>query len=90
MPLNTDPNLDAPDDFYEQLIALHRGLSESDSARVNARLILLLANHIGDTTVLAQAMAAAREGIAPAAPSGAGEPALPPDAGEPAGSTEAG
>jgi hypothetical protein len=81
MPLNTDPNLTAPDDFYEQLIALHRGLSESDSARVNARLILLLANHIGDTAVLAQAMAAAREGIAPATPCGAGEPA---------GGTEAG
>jgi hypothetical protein len=61
MNLNTEPNLAAPDDFYEQLIELHRGLSEEASARVNAKLILLLANHVGDATVLAQAMAAARE-----------------------------
>lgn len=61
--LYTDPNLAAPDDFYERLIATHRGLSEEDSALVNAKLILLLANHIGDPDVLAQAMAAAREGV---------------------------
>ena len=62
--LNTEPNLPAPDDFYEQLIATHRGLSDAQSAMVNAKLVLLLANHIGDPAVLAQAMAAAREGIA--------------------------
>jgi hypothetical protein len=61
--LNTDPNLAAADDFYERLIATHRGLSDEDSALVNAKLILLLANHIGDAEVLAQAMAAAREGV---------------------------
>ncbi len=61
--LNTEPNLAAPDDFYERLIATHRGLSDADSALVNAKLILLLANHIGDPEVLAQAMAAAREGV---------------------------
>ena len=61
--LNTDPNLAAPDDFYERLIATHRGLSDEDSALVNAKLILLLANHIGDPEVLAQAMTAAREGV---------------------------
>ncbi len=61
--LKTDPNLAAPDDFYERLIATHRGLSDADSALVNAKLILLLANHIGDPEVLAQAMAAAREGV---------------------------
>ena len=61
--LVTDPNLAAPDDFYEALIAMHRGLSEEESARCNARLILLLANHVGDLTVLKQAMAAAREGL---------------------------
>jgi hypothetical protein len=59
--LNTEPNLAAPDDFYEQLIAMHRGLSEAESVRVNAKLILLLANHIGDPQVLEQAMEAARE-----------------------------
>ena len=61
--LNTEPNLAAPDDFYERLIATHRGLSDADSALVNAKLILLLANHIGDPEVLAQAMAAARDGV---------------------------
>jgi hypothetical protein len=61
--LNTDPNIAAPDDFYERLIATHRGLTDDQSALVNAKLILLLANHIGDPDVLAQAMAAAREGI---------------------------
>jgi len=61
--LNTDPNVAVPDEFYERLIATHRGLSEEDSALVNAKLILLLANHIGDADVLAQAMAAAREGV---------------------------
>ena len=61
--LNTDPNIAAPDDFYEQLIATHRGLTDEQSAVVNAKLILVLANHIGDAGVLAQAMAAARAGF---------------------------
>ena len=61
--LNTDPNIADADDFYERLIETHRGLSDEDSALVNAKLILLLANHIGDPDVLAQAMAAAREGM---------------------------
>ena len=62
--LNTEPNLADPDGFYERLIAMHRDLSEGDSALVNAKLVLLLANHIGDSDVLAQAMAAAREDVA--------------------------
>ena len=61
--LNTGPNMAAPDDFYEHLIALHRDLSEEESALVNAKLVLLLANHIGDPEVLATAMAAAREDV---------------------------
>jgi len=61
--LNTEPNMKAPDDFYEQLIALHRDLSESESALVNAKLVLLLANHIGDADVLTAAMSAAREDV---------------------------
>ena len=61
--LNTEPNMKAPDDFYEQLIALHRDLSESESALVNAKLVLLLANHIGDAEALAAAMAAAHEDV---------------------------
>jgi hypothetical protein len=63
--LNTRPNLAAPDEFYEALIGLHRELTEVQSALVNAKLILLLANHVGDPDVLREAMAAAREGISP-------------------------
>ena len=61
--LTTEPNLPSPDDFYERLIATHRGLSDDESAAVNAKLVLLLANHIGDADVLAQAMAVARDGL---------------------------
>ena len=49
------------DDFYEALIDMHRELSDEQSALVNAKLILLLANHIGDMDVLRAAMSAARE-----------------------------
>ena len=61
--LNTEPNLPSPDDFYERLIDMHRGLDDAASARVNAKLILLLANHIGDPEVLRAAMNAARADI---------------------------
>ncbi len=71
--LNTDPNIAAPDDFYAALIALHRDLDDAQSALVNAKLILLLANHIGDANVLGAAMAAAREDVV-AAPSMPREP----------------
>ena len=70
--LNTEPNLPAPDDFYERLIATHRGLSDEESALVNAKLVLLLANHVGDSGVLAEAMALAREGIGATSGAGAG------------------
>jgi hypothetical protein len=65
--LRTEPNMAAPDDFYEALIAMHDGLTDADSQLVNARLILLLANHIGDLAVLRAAMGAARAGVAPKA-----------------------
>ena len=64
--LNTEPNLAAPDDFYERLIVMHHGLSDAQSSLVNAKLVLLLANHIGDPVVLEEAMAAALEGVTPA------------------------
>ena len=60
MPLITDPHLDAPDDFYEALIDAHQGLDTEASHALNARLVLLLANHIGRTDVLREALAAAR------------------------------
>lgn len=57
--LITRPNIDKPDDFYAELLALHEGRSHEDSEAVNARLILLLANHVGDREVLREALAAA-------------------------------
>ncbi len=73
MPLNLKPNFNEPgqryfrafspgDDFYEALIETHRDLSDEESAMVNAKLVLLLANHIGDISVLRQAMEIARKG----------------------------
>jgi len=50
------------DDFYQALIDAHRDLSDAQSERLNARLILLLANHIGDIAVLREALALARSG----------------------------
>ena len=58
--LITQLNVTRPDDIYEQLIELHAGLTEEESMRVNARLILLLLNHIGDEIVVREAIAAAR------------------------------
>ncbi len=55
------------DDFYEALIDTHRDLTDEQSALVNAKLILLLSNHIGDINILREAMALARADIAPAA-----------------------
>ena len=60
MKLRLEPNLAAPDDFYESLIDAHRGLDDEQSRLLNARLILLLANHIGDLDVLREAMRLAR------------------------------
>jgi Protein of unknown function (DUF2783) len=74
MPLNLRSNFHDParprfrdyaagDDFYELLIDAHRGLDEARSAKLNAKLILLLANHIGDLSVLRAAIELAREGV---------------------------
>ncbi|MEQ5870385.1 DUF2783 domain-containing protein [Sagittula sp. NFXS13] len=60
MLLNTQPNIADPDGFYAELIAAHDGLSGEESQTVNARLILLLANHVGDREVLRAALKAAR------------------------------
>ena len=57
--LVTTPNLAAPDDVYEALLRLHEGRSKAESDAINARLILILANHIGDGEILRQAFAAA-------------------------------
>ncbi len=75
MPLILEPNFNEPgkryfrdfspgDDFYQALIDMHRDLSDEQSAQVNAKLILILSNHIGDISVLREAMALARKDLA--------------------------
>ncbi len=60
----TDYNLGSDGDaVYADLIAAHEGLTEADSARLNARLVLLLANHIGSRSVMRDALAVARKGL---------------------------
>jgi hypothetical protein len=74
MSLQLQPNFHAPgqtplrdfspgDDFYQLLIDAHRDLSDAQSAMLNARLILLLSNHIGDIAVLREALARARDTV---------------------------
>ena len=67
--LITTPHLDAPDDFYEALIDAHRELSAAQSHALNARLVLLLANHLGDLDVLREALALARANTLDTVPS---------------------
>ena len=61
--LITDINLADPDGFYEALINTHSDLTPTQSEALNARLVLLLANHIGDLSVLREAMKLARSSI---------------------------
>lgn len=74
MPLQLEPNIAEPgkryfrdfspgDDFYEALIDAHRDLTDEQSEQLNARLVLLLCNHIGDLSVLREAFALARKGL---------------------------
>jgi hypothetical protein len=58
--LITEPNMASPDDFYEALIHAHRDLDDAQSHALNAKLVLLLANHVGSQSVIAQALQAAR------------------------------
>ncbi|WP_407184660.1 DUF2783 domain-containing protein [Bradyrhizobium centrosematis] len=62
MMLNLSPNIADPDDFYAELINSQRDLDEEQALRMNARLILLLANHIGDRKILTEAIGYARAG----------------------------
>lgn len=61
--LDTTLRLADPDAFYEALIDMHRDLSDDQSQLVNAKLILLLSNQVGDLDVLRDAMAMARRGV---------------------------
>jgi hypothetical protein len=58
--LNIEPNLQNADDFYEALLLAHRDLTLAQSHVLNAKLVLLLANHIGDKHVLQDALNRAR------------------------------
>lgn len=64
MPLSLTPNLGAPDAFYQALIDAHQDLSDEQSREMNAALILVLSNHIGDMAVLTEALAVARASVA--------------------------
>ena len=75
--LNTQPHLQACDDFYEALIAAHQGLSTPESHAMNARMVLLLANHIGDQATLLQALQLARGTPLPVAPRSAAQAVTP-------------
>lgn len=57
--LITEANLTDPDGLFEALVAAHRDLSPEASRRLDAKLVLLLANHIGDMDVLREAIAEA-------------------------------
>ena len=61
MTLNSDANIRQPDDFYQTLIDAHAGLTDEQSAALNTRLVLLLANQIGDIAGLRAAIVAARD-----------------------------
>ncbi|MEO8545197.1 MAG: DUF2783 domain-containing protein [Burkholderiaceae bacterium] len=63
--MKTQLHLQDADGFYEQLLDAHQGLSAQQSELLNARLILLLANQIGDARVLQQCLSAARPAPAP-------------------------
>ncbi|MEM7317900.1 MAG: DUF2783 domain-containing protein [Pseudomonadota bacterium] len=60
MPVILTPNIPDPDGFYDELLAAHDGLSKAESDALNARLILVLANHIGDRQMLRAALEAAK------------------------------
>ena len=63
MPLKREPNVADVDALYAAIVEAHSDLSETESAALNARLVLLLANHIGDEAVVREAIAVARQSV---------------------------
>jgi Protein of unknown function (DUF2783) len=63
MPLKREPNVEDPDRLYAAIIDAQAGLTDAESVALNARLVLLLANHIGDEAVLREALEVARTSI---------------------------
>lgn len=68
MKLNTLPAVARPDDLYEDLIEMHRGLDDRQSAVANAKLVLLLCNHVGDGGVIREAIGLTRASMLSAEP----------------------
>ena len=68
--LNRQPNIIDPDGFYGELIDSQRGLNDEQAGLMNCRLVLILANHIGDRAVLTEALQLARAAVAPQPESG--------------------
>jgi hypothetical protein len=64
MSINLLPNLDDADGAYADLISVHKSRSEADSNALNARLILILMNHIGERAILREALTLAASGLA--------------------------
>ena len=64
MALSTDSNFAKPDDAFRAVVEAHRGLSDPESADLDAALVLILANHIGDIGVLREAIALAKRSTA--------------------------
>jgi hypothetical protein len=60
MPLSTSSNFASPDDAFRAVVEAHRGLSDAESADLDAALVLILANHIGDLDILSEAIALAK------------------------------
>jgi hypothetical protein len=61
MALTTTPNIQDADGFYAELLAAHRGLAPEESQALNARLVLILANHVGERDALVEALRLARD-----------------------------
>ena len=60
-PSDLRPNIDDPDGFYAELLAAHEGLTDDESAALNARLVLVLANIVGSREALSRAISIARQ-----------------------------
>jgi hypothetical protein len=63
MALSTSSNFAKPDDAFRLVVEAHRGLSDESSAALDAALVLVLANHIGDIDILREAIALAKRGL---------------------------
>jgi hypothetical protein len=64
MPLSTTSNFVSPDDAFRLVVEAHHGLDDEQSASLDAALVLILANHIGDLDVLREAVTLAKRRLA--------------------------